>query len=119
MTDCDKAMVPVEIELEVEEVEEVIAPITVMNHNETIFSDEVQLNVDELEEVISPVVAMNHNETLRTDEIELEIELEAEELEEIIAPNASSPSIDVEMQKLRRERLEEKALRRARALYRC
>jgi len=31
-----------------------------------------------------------------------EIELEVEELEEVIAPtNASSPSIDVEMQKLR------------------
>ena len=48
-----------------------------------------------------------------------EIELEVEELEEIIAPNTSSPSIDVETQKLLRERQEVKALRRARALYRC
>jgi hypothetical protein len=52
-------------------------------------------------------------------QVTTEIELEAEELEEIIAPNTSSPSIDVETQNLRRERREENALRRARALYRC
>jgi hypothetical protein len=48
-----------------------------------------------------------------------EIELEVEELEEVIAPTASSPSIDVETMKLKRERLEVNALRRARILYRC
>lgn len=47
-----------------------------------------------------------------------EIELEVEELEEVIAPTASSPSIDVETMKLKRERLEVNALRRARILYR-
>lgn len=48
-----------------------------------------------------------------------EIELEVEELEEVIAPTSSSPSIDVETMKLKRERLEIKALRWALTLNRC
>ena len=47
-----------------------------------------------------------------------EVELEVEELEEVIAPTASSPSIDVETMKLKRERLEVKALQRALIPYR-
>jgi hypothetical protein len=50
-----------EIELNVEEMEEVIAPALTQNHNETL---DVELSVEELEEVIAPALAPNHNETL-------------------------------------------------------
>jgi hypothetical protein len=50
----DKALAPAEIELDVEELEEVIAPKLTTNHNETIVNDEVELNVEELEETIAP-----------------------------------------------------------------
>ncbi|MBI1760169.1 MAG: hypothetical protein HYR56_01925 [Acidobacteria bacterium] len=53
-----------EIELNVEEMEAVIAPALVPNHNETL---EVDLCVEELEEVIAPGFARNHNETLLSD----------------------------------------------------
>ena len=53
-----------EIELNVEEMEEVIAPIIVWNHNETLAVD---LRVEELEEVIAPALVPNHNETLVSD----------------------------------------------------
>ena len=48
-----------EIELDVEELEEVIAPVgslpsTVWNHNETLVSEEIDLSVEELEEFIAP-----------------------------------------------------------------
>ena len=49
-----------EIELDVEEVEEVIAPGASLNHNE----NEVDLDVEEIEEVIAPGTGFNHNETL-------------------------------------------------------
>jgi hypothetical protein len=49
-----------------------------------------------------------------------EVELSVEEMEEVIAPTiAGSSSIDVETMKLKRERLELKALQRALTLYRC
>jgi hypothetical protein len=51
-----------EIELNVEEMEEVIAPAAV-NHNETL---DVDLSVEEMEEVIAPAT-VNHNETLVSD----------------------------------------------------
>jgi tRNA threonylcarbamoyladenosine modification (KEOPS) complex Pcc1 subunit len=53
-----------EIELNVEELEEVIAPALTQNHNETL---DVDLNVEELEEVIAPALSPNHNETLVAD----------------------------------------------------
>ncbi len=65
-----------EIELNVEEMEEVIAPGISANHNETL---EVDLSVEELEEVIAPGISANHNETV-------EVDLSVEELEEVIAP---------------------------------
>ena len=34
--------------------EEVIAPKLAVNHNETLVNDEVELNVEELEETIAP-----------------------------------------------------------------
>ena len=51
-----------EIELDVEELEPVIAPSS-LNHNEMLISDELELTVEELEEVIAPST-LNHNETL-------------------------------------------------------
>jgi hypothetical protein len=56
MTVCvdDKTTVTGEIELEVEELEEVIAPKLATNHNENLVNDEVELNVEELEETIAP-----------------------------------------------------------------
>jgi hypothetical protein len=56
MTVCvdDKTTVTGEIELDVEEVEEVIAPKLAVNHNENLACDEVELNVEELEETIAP-----------------------------------------------------------------
>lgn len=53
-----------EIELNVEEMEEVIAPALTTNHNETL---DVDLDVEEVEEVIAPGLAPNHNETLVSD----------------------------------------------------
>ena len=43
-----------EIELNVEELEEVIAPALTKNHNEILASDEVSLEVEEVEAVIAP-----------------------------------------------------------------
>jgi hypothetical protein len=83
----EQATVPTEIiTLEVEELEEVIAPNRVPNHNETFARDteEIELAVEELEEVIAPIRYPNHNETLISDAAE--IELDVEELEEVIAP---------------------------------
>jgi len=53
-----------EIELNVEEMEAVIAPGVVGNHNETV---EVELSVEEMEVVTAPGVVGNHNETLVSD----------------------------------------------------
>jgi len=83
----DRATTPSEIELNVEEMEEVIAPRLSGNHNETLVSDEVELNAEEVEEVIAPKLAANHNETLVGDEVELN----AEELEETLTPTPSIP----------------------------
>ena len=52
------------IELNVEELEEVIAPGWTNNHNEMLTVD---LEVEELEEVIAPGWTTNHNETLVAD----------------------------------------------------
>ena len=56
-------------ELEVEELEEVIAPGRLINHNETLVRDQeaIELDVEELEEVIAPGKRLNHNETLVRD----------------------------------------------------
>jgi len=78
---------PGAVTLEVEELEEVIAPKLAANHNETLVGDEVELNAEELEEVIAPGESLNHNETLVSDEVELDVE----ELEETIAPTPSIP----------------------------
>ena len=83
----DRAPAPDAITLEVEELEEVIAPKLAANHNETLVGDEVELNAEELEEVIAPGENLNHNETLVSDEVELNVE----ELEETIAPTPSIP----------------------------
>ena len=83
----DKATATGRDPLEVEEMEEVIAPGIIANHNETLVGDEVELTVEEMEEVIAPKLAANHNETLVTDEVELNVE----ELEETIAPTPSIP----------------------------
>ena len=53
-----------EIELNVETLEEVIAPALTNNHNETV---EIDLAVEELEQVIVPALTNNHNETLLND----------------------------------------------------
>jgi hypothetical protein len=49
-----------QVELFVEELEEVIAPIRVMNHNETLARDaeDIELDVEELEEVIAPATSV-------------------------------------------------------------
>ena len=65
--DEKEIVVAMEIELEVEELEEVIAAGRIPNHNETLVSDEVELVVEELEEVIAPGVRLQHNETLVRD----------------------------------------------------
>lgn len=75
------------IVLEVEEIEEVIAPRLAGNHNETLAIDEVELSVEEVEEVVAPKLAGNHNETLVSDEVELNVE----ELEETMTPTPSIP----------------------------
>jgi hypothetical protein len=55
------------VDLNLEELEEVIAPKIAINHNETLVGDEVELDVEEVEEVIAPRIAINHNETLALD----------------------------------------------------
>ena len=54
------------------------------NEKQAVVADEVELCVEELEEVIAPGRMRNHNETLVRDTEE--IELDVEELEEVIAP---------------------------------
>src|SRR2546430_2533854 len=79
-----------EIELDIEEMEEVIAPGYPVgprpNHNETFVrdSEQIELEVEELEEVIAPGYNEKHNETLVNDAEK--IELDVEKLEEVIAP---------------------------------
>ena len=76
-----------EVDLEIEALEEVIAPKIAFNHNESMLTDdkEVALEVEELEEVIAPGFNLaNHNETMLADDEE--VNLEVEELEEVIAP---------------------------------
>jgi hypothetical protein len=79
MIDCasDEALVKMQIELEVEELNESLAPFlagvnqTHTNHNETIVGEDVELSAEELEEVIAPIgKEMQHNETLVIDEVE-------------------------------------------------
>jgi hypothetical protein len=67
----DKATTAGEIILEVEEVEEVIAPKITTNHNETLVGDEVELSIEEMEELIALGMQLQHNETLVGDEVEL------------------------------------------------
>ena len=58
--DPKESTVSIVIDLNVEEMEEVIAPQGIVvnspfrNHNETLVSDEVELSFEELEEVIAP-----------------------------------------------------------------
>jgi len=66
--DQKESTVLIVVELNIEEMEEVIAPKIVLNHNETLVSDEIELDAEELEEVIAPRIAVNHNETLISDE---------------------------------------------------
>ena len=53
MSDKNQIVITEEIELNVEEIEEVIAPALTNNHNETVVAD---LEVEELESVIAPAV---------------------------------------------------------------
>ena len=57
------------IELDIEVLEDVIAPGRMPNHNETLVRDTeaIELDVEELEEVIAPGKRLNHNETLVRD----------------------------------------------------
>ena len=82
-TDLKETATTLGIELNVEELEEVLAPGISRNHNETA---EVELSVEELEEVIAPGITRNHNETV-------EIDLSVEELEEVIAPGGGDPGL--------------------------
>ena len=81
-----------EIALEVEELEEMIAPRITGNHNEVLVSDEVELSAEELEEMIAPEVvdklAANHNETLAAETETVEVEVG--EMKEVIAPRLSA-----------------------------
>jgi hypothetical protein len=55
------------IALDIEELEEIVAPGLRMNHDETFVSDpDLQLELEELEPVIAPIFwpGPNHNETL-------------------------------------------------------
>lgn len=60
----NRTIATIEISLDVEVAEEVIAPGINMQHNETIIDDKVELNVEVVEEVIAPGVNQQHNETL-------------------------------------------------------
>ena len=65
MNPDERGIVTVEaMTLEVEELEEVIAPGISVNHNETLVGDseDAELEVEELEEVIAPGLTRNHNE---------------------------------------------------------
>ena len=63
-----------DVELEAEEMEEVIAPISCYNcgyynHNEAMVNDEeVALEAEELEEVIAPALTANYNQAMVSDE---------------------------------------------------
>ena len=54
-----------EIESEVEQLEEMVAPGFNFNHNETVLVDpEIVLEIEELEEIVAPGLNFNHNETV-------------------------------------------------------
>src|SRR5262245_66304040 len=80
-SDQSELLVSNSVDLSYEDMEEVIAPLIMFNHNETIACDEVELDAEKLEDVIAPYITFNHNETIVSDEDERE----AEELEELIA----------------------------------
>ena len=59
-----------EIELNVEELEDRIAPGIELNHNETTVKDSempLPLEIEELEEIVAPGIDLNHNETVVLD----------------------------------------------------
>ena len=73
-----------EIELNVEELEDRIAPGLEINHNKTlVVEDVITTDVEELEEIVAPGTSINHNETTVQDN-EMPLPLEIEELEEIV-----------------------------------
>jgi len=54
-----------EIESEVEQLEEMVAPGLNFNHNETALVDpEIVLEIEELEKIVAPGLNFNHNETV-------------------------------------------------------
>lgn len=53
-----------EIELNMEEMEAIIAPALSPNHNESV---EVDLSIEEVEVVVAPALTTNHNEVLVSD----------------------------------------------------
>ena len=58
------------IATDVEELEEIVAPGTSINHNETTVRDNeipLPLEIEELEEIVAPGVDVNHNETVVLD----------------------------------------------------
>jgi hypothetical protein len=55
--------------------------------NSTTYIEGIELNVEEMEEVIAPALTQNHNETLESDTPE--VDLNAEEMEEVIAPRSA------------------------------
>jgi hypothetical protein len=57
-------------EVEIEELEQIIAPALTSNHNETLLAEpnDVELEIEELEQIIAPALTSNHNETLVSDQ---------------------------------------------------
>jgi predicted small metal-binding protein len=57
------------VDLRIEELEPIVAPIVKWNHNETAVPDEeILLEIEELEPIVAPGVKYNHNETVIHDE---------------------------------------------------
>ncbi len=56
--------VKLEVELMIEEVEVVVAPGPVLQHNEVL---EVELMIEEAESVVAPGPILQHNETVEVD----------------------------------------------------
>jgi hypothetical protein len=54
-----------DVESEIEQLENIVAPGLNFNHNETaVIEPEIELEIEELEDIVAPGLNLNHNETV-------------------------------------------------------
>jgi hypothetical protein len=64
-TKVENAFVTEDLDLQIEELENIVAPQVRWNHNETVSVDEeIGLEVEEPEGIVAPGASFNHNEAM-------------------------------------------------------